>query len=203
LQKKLRINNFIRVSEVRLVDEEGKQLGIVPIAEALRMAHERDLDLVEVGPTVQPPIAKILDFGKFMYQKEKQEKQSGGRHKEHETKTVRVGYKTGDHDLAFKAEKVDEFLGEGHSVKLELTLRGREKALAHLGKEKLLKFMGRIQTPFTAQGQPLRSPYGWVLMVQKEKKNVQKHENKKSVVQANPDNRQQKDPEAPAASESL
>ncbi len=129
--KNLRINNQIRALQVQVIDPEGKQLGTLSIQEALSLAREHDLDLVEVGPNVVPPITKIMDYGKYIYQKERQEKKSGGAKKtRQELKTVRVGFKTGAHDAAFKAKKALEFLDEGAIVKLELTLRGREKGLA-------------------------------------------------------------------------
>ena len=170
LLKRLRINNFIRVPEVKVIGDDGAQLGVMKTSEALKLALEKELDLVEVGPNVQPPIVKIMDYGKYIYQKERQEKKSGTKQKDQETKTIRVGFKTGAHDLEFKAKKAEEFLGEGHSVKVELTLRGREKALAHMGKEKLMKFLTQLTTPIVTQGEAKRSPYGWVIMIQKDKK---------------------------------
>src|SRR3989344_5082692 len=134
MQKAFRINNQIRALDVTVIDDEGKQLGVMKISDALQLAREKELDLVEVGPNVQPPIAKIMDYGKYIYQKERQEKKAKTKQKEQGLKTVRVGFKTGEHDLQFKSKQVSEFLQEGNVVKIELTLRGREKALAHLGK---------------------------------------------------------------------
>ena len=167
--KHLRLNNQIRVPEVQVIDDEGNQLGKIPIAEALRIAHEKNLDLVEVGPQMQPPIAKIMDYGKYIYRKEKQEKGTT-KQKDQEMKTVRVGFKTGQHDLKFKSEQIDEFLKEGHPVKVELTLRGREKALAHMGKTKLETFLKLVSEPYIIQGPPSRSPYGWLTVIRKDKK---------------------------------
>lgn len=152
-----------------MIGEAGEQLGVMPVSNALKLAQEQELDLVEVGPTAQPPIVKIMDYGKYMYQKERQEKKSGGKQKEQETKTVRVGFKTGAHDLAFKGKQVGEFLQEGNVVKIELTLRGREKALAHMGRTKLESFLKTITEPYVTQGEPKRSPYGWVIMIGKDK----------------------------------
>lgn len=165
----LRVNNQIRVLELQVVDDNGKPLGVMKTTDALVLARGRDLDLVEVGPHAQPPIAKLMDYGKYQYQKSKEAKAHGKSFKQ-ETKAVRVGFKTGVHDLAFKAKKADEFLQEGHIVKVELTLRGREKAFAEMGRGKLLEFLKRIETPIVAQGQPSRGPYGWVQLIQKDKK---------------------------------
>lgn len=164
--KQLRINNQIRLPELQVIDEDGKQLGVMSTEDAIKLAKEKDLDLVEVGPNVSPPIAKIMDYGKYMYRKERQEKK-GPKPKEQERKTVRVGYKTGAHDLEFKAKQVSEFLKEGHIVKIELTLRGREKALAHIGKEKLTNFLKFITEEFTVQDSIKRSPFGWIIIIKK------------------------------------
>jgi len=137
--------------------------------DAVRLAKERELDLVEVGPQAMPPITKIMDYGKYMYTKSKEEK-ARPKVKEQLTKAVRVGFKTGVHDLEFKAKKADEFLSEGHIVKVELTLRGREKAFAEKGRESLLLFLKRITVPYIVQREPQRGPYGWVIMLQKDRK---------------------------------
>lgn len=173
MQKRLRVNNQIRIPQVQVIDNEGKQLGSMPTFEALKLAQSRNLDLVEVSPQAQPPIAKIMDYGKYMYRKEKQEKGSA-RQKEQETKTVRVGFKTGEHDLKFKSEQIDKFLKEGHTVRIELTLRGREKALAHIGKERLLNFIKFISEAYLIQEHPKRSPYGWIMIIKRDKN--KKHE---------------------------
>jgi len=167
--KRLRINNLIRVPDVQLIDANGEQLGIKKTHEAIAIAHASDLDLVEVGPSANPPIAKIMDYGKYLYQKERQESKTRSRQKDQEQKTVRVGFKTGIHDLNFKAKKADEFLGAGHLVKIELTLRGREKALGHMGREKLLAFLKILTVPYSMQDPPKRGPFGWVVMLRKAK----------------------------------
>ncbi len=171
--KELRVNHQIRVPEVQVIGPDGKQLGVMKTFDAQRLAREQDLDLVEVGPMAQPPIAKIMDYGTYMYQKSKEEK-GRPKVKELKTKAVRVGFKTGEHDLAFIAKKADEFLEEGHWVKVELTLRGREKAFPERGREQLEKFLTRLTVPFTRQREPIRGPYGWVLVIQKDKKTVPK-----------------------------
>ena len=137
----------------------------MPIQDALNLAREKGLDLVEVSPQTRPPIAKIMDYGKYMYRKEREEKKRG-KPKEQERKTVRVGFKTGAHDLDFKAKQVQEFLKEGHIVKVELTLRGREKALAHIGKQKLEQFLTKLDN-FSVQEGIKRSPFGWTIIIQR------------------------------------
>ncbi|MCC6404826.1 MAG: translation initiation factor IF-3 [Candidatus Yanofskybacteria bacterium] len=166
--RELRVNHQIRIPEVQVIDQDGKQLGVMKTFDALRLAKEKDLDLVEVSPMAQPPIAKIMDYGKYMYTKSKEEK-ARPKVKEQQTKAVRVGFKTGIHDLMFKAKKADEFLNDGHWVKVELTLRGREKAFAQKGLEQLETFLTKLSVPFTRQREPIRGPYGWVLVIQKAK----------------------------------
>ncbi len=165
--KRLRINNQIRVPEVSVIDDNGKQLGTLKTFEAVKMAQERELDLVEVGPNASPPIAKIMDYGKYIYRKERQEKKSAVKGKGEERKTVRVGFKTGAHDLSFKAKQINEFIKEGHSVKIELTLRGREKALAEMGRERLNKFLGLITEKYAIIEGIKRSPFGWIIVVKR------------------------------------
>src|SRR3989338_11170857 len=169
MQKHLRVNNQIKIPEVQVIDEQGNQLGILPIFKALQLAYEKDLDLVEVGPQMKPPIAKIMDYGKYMYRKERQEK-GGTKQKDQEMKTVRVGFKTGQHDLKFKSEQIDKFLKEGRQVRIELTLRGREKAVAHMGREKLENFIKLISEPYVLMNPIGRSPYGWTIVIKKYKK---------------------------------
>jgi len=168
LQKPLRINNYIRSSEVQVIGADGQQLGKMSTSSALKIAQESNMDLVEVGPNSQPPVTRIMDYGKYIYQKERQEKKSGKKQKDQEMKTVRVGFKTGQHDISFKARQIDEFLREGHLVKVELTLRGREKALAEMGRQKLEAFLQGITEPFN-RDQTRKSPYGWYTIVKKEK----------------------------------
>ena len=164
MKQQLNANNRIRAREVQVIDEKGQQLGVMPTLEALQLAQDRDLDLVEVSPQLQPPIAKIMDYGKYMYRKERQEKKTN--QKIQERKTVRVGFKTGVHDMDFKAKQVNEFLKEGHMVKIELTLRGREKALAHIGRQKLEQFMSKLGS-FSVQEEIRRSPFGWITVIKK------------------------------------
>ena len=168
LVKHLKINNRIRVPEVSVIDDEGKQLGIMKVLDALKLAHDKELDLVEVGPNASPPITKIMDYGKYIYRKERQEKKSRSKQKDQERKTVRVGFKTGKHDLDFKAKQITEFLSDGHPVKIELTLRGREKALAGLGKEKLIKFLESLTEKYTILDNITKSPFGWIVVIKKQ-----------------------------------
>lgn len=120
------MNHQIRVPEVRLIDEQNKQVGVVPLSEALRTARERGLDLVEVSPVAKPPVCRIVDFGKFMYQMERQDRKSKSKVKRVEVKGIRLSLTIGEHDLEVRRARSRKFLNEGHKVKIEIILRGRE-----------------------------------------------------------------------------
>ena len=111
---------------MRLIDEDGKQLGIVPIAEALGMARERDLNLVEVAANAVPPVCRILDYGKFKFEEEKKERQARKHQHTSELKELRLRPRTDEHDLQVRARHARKFLEEGHKVKLVVRFRGRE-----------------------------------------------------------------------------
>ena len=128
-----RINERIRVREVRLIDDQGGQLGIIPTVDALRMARERDLDLVEVAPNANPPVCKILDFGRYRFEQEKKLRDSKKKQKVLKLKEIRMQPKIGPGDLDTKAKHIQEFLDEGDKVKVTIRFRGRELAHTELG----------------------------------------------------------------------
>jgi translation initiation factor IF-3 len=137
--KDARINNRIRAREVRLIGSEGQQVGIVPLWDALKMAEEAGLDLVEVGPTATPPVCRIMDFGKFKYQKKKRAQEARKRQVVVQLKEVKIRYKTDDHDLETKMRQAREFLMEGHKVKFVMFFKGREVQFAGLGQHTMEK----------------------------------------------------------------
>lgn len=166
LDRRPRLNNQIREPQIRVIDFDGKQLGVMTVYEALKIANERGLDLVEVGPQAKPPIVKIMDYGKYMYQKEKKKFESKSRKTgAQEIKTVKIGLKTGIHDLRIKAGQVDKFLGKGLRVRMELTLRGREKAMAGLGKQKLEEFTKLVTAPYTVDEFIKSFPGGFGMLI--------------------------------------
>jgi translation initiation factor IF-3 len=111
---------------LRVIDSDGKQLGVLPRAEALRLADERSLDLVEVAPNAEPPVAKLMDFGKYQYERAKREREARKGRKDIEVKEIRLRPKIGEHDLAFKVRQAREFLQAGCKVKFRVRFRGRE-----------------------------------------------------------------------------
>jgi translation initiation factor IF-3 len=140
----MRVNEQIRVREIRLIDDEGEQKGIVPTIEALKMARERDLDLVEVSPNANPPVCKILDFGKYRFEQEKKLRDSKKNQKVLKIKEIRMQPKIGSGDLDTKAKHVQEFLNEGDKVKVTIRFRGRELAHTELGFDVLKEVEKRL-----------------------------------------------------------
>lgn len=127
------MNNDIRATSLRVIDEDGLQLGVLSKTEALKLAQERDLDLVEVSPSANPPVVKIIDWGKYNYQRTKQLQKSKKNAKSLDVKQIRFGLKISDHDLQVKYKKANDFLQAGHKVKFTLFYRGRELAHKELG----------------------------------------------------------------------
>lgn len=133
ITKVTRLNQQIRAPQLRVIDHEGKQLGILSRSEALRLAEEQELDLVEISPDANPPVVKIIDWGKFNYQKTKQLQKNKKTAKSMEVKQMRFGLKIGEHDLGVKTRKIQSFLDAGHKVKITVFYRGRELAHKDLG----------------------------------------------------------------------
>lgn len=153
--------------EVRVVDETGKQLGIMPLEEALRISKDKELDLIQVTEKAIPPVCKIGNFGKYLYQLQKKErkvKQVGG-----ELKEVRIGFNISPHDSETKARTAEKFLKSGNKVKVSMPLRGREKALGNFAKEKMIQFLDFLETiiPIKAERELKREPRGFAIIVSK------------------------------------
>ena len=150
-QKDHRRNNAIRVPEVRLIDETGQNHGVVTTSKALAMAYERGLDLVEVSPLAQPPVAKILDFSKLRYQEEKERRKERAKQKKVEVKGVRLSLRIGDHDLETRITQAEKFLSEGNRVRAELILRGRERRHTSLATEIIKEFVSKLNAIIPVQ----------------------------------------------------
>lgn len=152
--KEFRINEDIRVREVRLIDEDGKQVGIVPTTEALDRAKGVGLDLIEVAPNANPPVCKILDYGKYKFDQEKRLKEAKKNQKQVKMKEIRMQPKIEIHDLNFKTKHIKEFLEEGNKVKVTIRFRGRELAHTELGKDVLDEIVEKLDTSFSIDKQP-------------------------------------------------
>jgi len=143
-----RVNEMIRVREVRLIDDEGNQLGIVPTNEALKLAKEKELDLVEVSPNANPPVCKILDYGKYKFEQEKKLRDSKKNQQVTKLKEIRMQPKIGSGDLDTKAKHIQEFLAEGDKVKVTIRFRGRELAHTELGYDVLNEVLKRLTSAY-------------------------------------------------------
>ncbi|MDR3275776.1 MAG: translation initiation factor IF-3 [Treponema sp.] len=151
--KDLRINEQIRVREVRLIMDGGEQ-QVLSAFEALNMAREQGLDLVEVAPTANPPVVKIMDYGKYKFENEKKVRDSKKKQKLLKLKEIRMQPKIDDHDLDFKSKHVKEFLGEGNKVKVTIRFRGRELAHTELGLDVLKDVLKRIEGEYVMDKPP-------------------------------------------------
>ena len=154
ISTQVRLNEFIRAPQLRVIDEDGQQMGVLTRREALDLAAQHELDLVEISPNADPPVAKIVDWGKYNYQRTKQlQKQKRGA-KSPELKQMRFGLKIGDHDLDVKLKKVTSFLEAGHKVKITIFYRGREMAHKDIGFKLADKVIERYGDSVTVDQQP-------------------------------------------------
>jgi translation initiation factor IF-3 len=171
LDKKIFINNQIRANQVRVIDENGGQVGVMDLRDAINEAHDRGMDLIQVTDKVEPPICKIMDYGKFMYIQEKKEKEI----KKHQTigghKTVKMNYNTSDHDLMTKANQVAKFFTKGYKVNVQIFLRGRENAFQDLARERLSHFIDMVKqiAPTKIDEDVKKKPQGFYAILSKDK----------------------------------
>jgi len=149
-----RINRKIRTPQVRLIGTDGEQIGIVPIDEALRLAEQAQLDLVEIAPKAQPPVCRILDYGKFKYQQHKKESEAKKKSTTTTVKELRLGYRTDHGDIERQITKARTFLEAGDRVKFLLRFRGREMAYQNLGREKLMGVCDALKDVAVAESTP-------------------------------------------------
>ena len=154
----LMINEEIRDKEVRLIDEEGNQLGVVPVKEALAMARERNLDLVKIAPQAKPPVCKILNYGKYRFEQIKREKEAKKKQKVIDIQEVRLSPNIEEHDLQTKQKNAVKFLKNGDKVKVSVRFRGRELSRTEIGREVLDDFtkgiaeVGDVEKPPKMEG---------------------------------------------------
>lgn len=130
-------NEEIRASEVRVIGDEGEQLGVFPLRKALDLAFSKELDLVEISPQANPPVCKIMDFGSYLYQKKKEVKDQKKKQKVQSVKEIKFGIRISDHDFGVRISKVSDFLTTGHPVRVILQFRGREQSHADIGFRRL------------------------------------------------------------------
>ena len=169
-EQKIRINESIRSETLRVIDEEQGNLGVLTLEEALAAASKRGLDLIEISPDAIPPVAKIMDYGKFQYSEKKKQKIVKQKSHTMQVKSIQIKTGTGEGDVIVKAKKAMEWLNEGHRVKAELFLSGRSKSLdkAFLI-ERLERFLSYITIPYT-RVEPIKpAPKGFDTIIEKER----------------------------------
>ena len=137
-REKYRVNHRIRASSVRLIDANGAHVGVISLSEALSIAQTHDLDLVEVSPAAEPPVVRVMDYGKFLYQQAKQEREARKSQKQIEVKEIRLRPKTTDHHRSFKVRDARRWLEEGMKVKVRIRFRGREITYPEIAREQLV-----------------------------------------------------------------
>ncbi|WP_370650047.1 translation initiation factor IF-3, partial [Oscillochloris sp. ZM17-4] len=155
IRDRFRINNRIRAREVRLIDENGTQVGIVSVREAVALAEERGLDLVEVAPNAVPPVCRLLDYGKFRYEQSQKEREARKNQKQAELKQIRLMPKTDDHDMTVKANQARRFLLRGDKVKFNVRFRGREMAHPDIGRKMLEQIAEQLRDISVVEQKPL------------------------------------------------
>ncbi len=163
--KKPFVDNQIRAGKVRVIDEKGNNLGILNLIEALRLARERNLNLVKVTEKVEPPVCRLMDYGKYLYslQKKTKIKKAGG------LKTIRLGFNISTHDLEIRAKQTENFLKKGDKVRVEMVLRGREKALGNFAKGKFKQFLEFLEKliPIKSERELKREARGFTMIIAK------------------------------------
>jgi len=190
---KTRINEQIRSSELRVIGGKGENLGVISTEEALKNAKDAGLDLIEVSPDATPPVAKILDYGKFQYELKKKQKDAKAKSHVTETKNVQVKIATGEHDLNLKARNVSKWLSEGHRVKIDLFLVGRSKYTEmDFKKERLDRILNLITEDYRIAEEAKKSPKGLTIVIEragKDKKQNKEDPGVKPTEQNNDENK--------------
>lgn len=168
---KERINNYIRAAELRVLDENGDNIGVMTLRDALNLAHEKGLDLIEINPNSNPPLAKIMEYGKFQYDLNKKQKLAKSKAKITETKSIQIKIGTGEHDLALKAKMASDWLKDGHRIKIELYLAGRAKYMEEgFLKERLARILHLITEEYKIADDMKKGPKGITVTIEKNKK---------------------------------
>lgn len=165
-----KINNQIRAKELRVIDNNNDNVGVLSLEEALKMAESLGLDLIEVSPQANPPVAKIMDFGKYQYEQNKKQKKARANMSTTETKSIQIKIGTGDHDLELKAKTASKWLKEGHRIKIELFLTGRTKFMNQdFLKERLERVLNFITEEYKIADDIKKGPKGLVVTIEKKK----------------------------------
>jgi translation initiation factor IF-3 len=182
----IRINERIRAREIRVIDDEGQQMGILPPYEALKKARERNLDLVEISPTANPPVCRIMDYGKYLYQQEKKEREAKKHQKTITVKEVKFRINVDEHDYQTKKNHVLRFLDEGDKVKATIFFRGREMTRTGLGREILERLIKDVEQKGMVEFRPRQEGNTLHAILAPKKEGAQKPQPKAPTPQQKP-----------------
>ena len=163
--KKVLINEKIKAREVRVINSEGNQLGIMPSREALRIAKEQGLDLVEVAPNSQPPVCRVMDYGKFKYQQSKKSQEAKKSQTTIQVKEIKVRPGTEEHDIQYKLRNIKRFLGQGNKVKVRIFFKGREIAHSDIGKHLLERIADEVEDLGVVERRPRLDGRNMVMII--------------------------------------
>lgn len=167
---KTRINREIRSKELRVIGAKGENLGVISLEEALEVAESTKLDLIEISPKARPPVAKVMDYGKFQYEQSKKKSAAKAKAKISETKEVQIKVGTSENDMLMRTKKVAKWLSEGHRVRVELFLKGRYKGMqADFLKSRLEKFLLLVPYAFKVSDPIKRCPKGFATVIERDK----------------------------------
>jgi len=168
LPKRTFINNQIRARKVRVIGPDGKQMGIFDLEKAIQIARDQGLDLIKVTDKVDPPVCKIDDYGKFVYQEKKKERQQKVK-RVGELKNLRLGFNISEHDLETRAKTAEKFFKKGYKIRVEIILKGREKAHSEFAKEKIKRFLEILEklTPFKVERELKKESRGLTIIITK------------------------------------
>ncbi|WP_040293771.1 translation initiation factor IF-3 [Acetonema longum] len=164
-KEQLKVNEEIRAREVRLVSSTNEQLGVMTLRDALRLAGEQQLDLVEVAPTAKPPVCRIMDFGKFRFEQQKREKEVKKKQKVVSVKEVKLRPNIEDHDFHVKLKNAQRFIADGDKVKVTIMFRGRELTHPELGREVLLRMAEELKDAVTVEREPKLEGKNMIMIV--------------------------------------
>ena len=163
-----KINEYIRAKELRVIGSRGENIGVISTDEALKIAKDQDLDLIEISPNSNPPVAKIADYGKFLYDQKKKQKAAKTKAHNVEVKTIQVKVGTDENDLNIKAKRASEWLEEGHRIKVELFLPGRLKYMdKNFLEERLKRLLKLISVDYKIASNAQKSPKGLTMIIEK------------------------------------
>ncbi|MEK7091473.1 MAG: translation initiation factor IF-3 [Patescibacteria group bacterium] len=170
MKHRVRINQEIRAQELRVIDDEDGNLGVLTLNQALDIAEDRGLDLIEISPEAVPPVAKIMEYGKWQYIQDRKAREARSKTHVTETKALQVKIGTGDHDLEMKAKKASEFLKDGHRVKINLFLPGRSKYLdPRFLQERLDRMLRLVSENYKVAEPPQKSPKGLTVVIERDR----------------------------------